>query len=84
MPKLPTEPVQLTPEQIAELNEKLGMMRHDINNHLSLVIAAVELIKHKPELLQRMIGTLVEQPGRISQSVGKFSAEFEGLFGIRR
>jgi len=84
MPKLPTEPVQLSPEQVAELNDKLATMRHDINNHLSLVIAAVELIKHKPELLQRMISTLVEQPGRISQSVMKFSADFEGTFGIRR
>lgn len=84
MPTLPTEPVQLRPEQISDLNDKLATMRHDINNHLSLVIAAVELIKHKPEMLQRMMSTLVEQPGRISQSVMKFSAEFEGMFGIRR
>jgi hypothetical protein len=84
MPKLPTEPVQLSPEQIAELNSKLATMRHDINNHLSLVIAAVELIKHKPDMLQRMISTLVEQPGRISQSVTKFSSDFEDAFGIGR
>jgi hypothetical protein len=84
MPTLPTEPVQLSPEQISELNDKLATMRHDINNHLSLVMAAVELIKHKPEMLQRMMNTLVEQPGRISQSITKFSTDFEGAFGIRR
>ena len=59
---LPTEPVILTPEQLAQLNSELSTMRHDINNHLSLIMAAVELIRHKPQMAERMMTTLVEQP----------------------
>ena len=81
---LPSQPVTLTVEQIAALNEKLSTMRHDINNHLSLIVAAVELIRHKPSTADRMMTTLGEQPPRISESLSTFSREFERSFGITR
>jgi hypothetical protein len=81
---LPSQPVTLTVEQLAELNGKLSAMRHDINNQLSLIIAAVELIRHKPQMAERMMATLVEQPPRIADSLAKFSAEFERALGITR
>ena len=81
---LPDKPVTLTPEQIAELNKQLSTMRHDINNNLSLVMAAIELAKLKPESVTRMIATLSEQPGKISATMTKFSVEFEKTFGITR
>jgi hypothetical protein len=81
---LPTEPVTLTVAQLEELNKKLSNMRHDINNNLSLVVAAVELIRHKPQMMERMMATLGEQPSRIADSIAKFSAEFERTFGITR
>jgi len=81
---LPEHSVTLASEQIAELNRKLSTMRHDINNHLSLIIASVELIRHKPETTERMMTTLVEQPPRIADALNKFSAEFEQAFGIAR
>jgi hypothetical protein len=81
---LPSQPVTLTVEQIAELNRKLSSMRHDVNNQLSLVVAAVELIRHKPDTADRMLATLVEQPPRIAETLGKFSAEFERALGITR
>jgi hypothetical protein len=81
---LPSQPVTLTIEQIAELNGKLSAMRHDINNQLSLIIAAVELVRHKPEMADRMMATLVEQPPKIAASLAKFSAEFERALGIIR
>jgi hypothetical protein len=59
-------------------------MRHDINNHLSLIIAAVELIRHKPATADRMLATLAEQPPRIADSLKMFSADFEGVLGITR
>jgi hypothetical protein len=74
----------LTVEQLAELNGKLSSMRHDINNHLSLIIAAVELIRHKPQMAERMLATLVEQPPRIADTLVKFCAEFERALGITR
>jgi hypothetical protein len=81
---LPSQPVTLTAEQLADLNRKFSAMRHDINNHLSLIIAAAELIRHKPQTVERMITTLVEQPPKIADALGKFSTEFERAFGITR
>ncbi len=81
---LPNEPLTLSPETIAELNTKLSRMRHDINNHLSLIIAAVELIRYKPEMRDKMTATLVEQPSRIIAEITKFSADFEKGLGITR
>jgi hypothetical protein len=81
---LPSQPVTLSVEQLADLSSKLSVMRHDINNQLSLIIAAVELIRHKPETAERMLTTLGEQPTKISTAIDKFSAEFERSFGIPR
>ena len=81
---LPESPVTLSVEQVKELNQKLSHMRHDINNHLSLMIAATELIRHKPTTVERMLETLNERPSKISESMAAFSKEFERLFGIQR
>ncbi len=70
--------------ELEELNGKLSTMRHDINNHLSLIMAAVELVRYKPQVAERMIATLAEQPGKIAASLTKFSTEFERAFGITR
>ena len=48
------------------------------------MIAAVELIKHKPQMAERMLATLSEQPSRVSASLNKFSSEFERAMGITR
>ena len=81
---LPSQPVTLTVEQVKELNSKLSTMRHDINNHLALVIAAVELIRCKPQLAQRMLATVGEQPSKIAAALVSFSTEFERALGITR
>lgn len=81
---LPTEPVTLTVAQLDELNRQLAAMRHDINNNLSLVVAALELIRHKPQMMERMLITLGEQPKKIGEALSKFSGEFERTFGITR
>jgi len=82
--ELPAEPVTLSVEQIAELSQKLATLRHDVNNYLSLIMAATEVILHKPQLLERMLKTVTEQPPRVSEAVARFSAEFDKQFGISR
>jgi hypothetical protein len=77
-------PMTLSPQQIEELNQKLAKMRHDINNHLSLVVFAVEVLRSKPEMMERMMATLSDQPPKIMADLVKFSAEFEQTFGIVR
>lgn len=81
---LPSQPVTLSVEQIEELHRHLSNMRHDINNNLSLIMAATELLRHKPQMLERMAGTLVEQPPKITHALGKFTAEFEKILGLSR
>ena len=81
---LPTEPVTLSVQQLEELNRKLSTLRHDINGDLALVVAAAELIKLNPDILQRMLSTLLEQPPKIRDKVDRFSAEFEKMVGIIR
>lgn len=79
-----SQPTALNVEQIEELNKQLSTMRHDINNHLSLMMAAVELIRRKPEAAERMANTLIEQPTKITESMKKFSMQFEDALAIKR
>ena len=79
---MPAAPVTITPEQLKELNEHLSHMRHEINNQLSLIVAALELVRFKPDLRERMLETISEQPPKITAEVAKFSTEFERIFGI--
>jgi hypothetical protein len=81
---VPEQPTPLTQEQLIELNRKLSFMRHEVNNHLSLVVAALELVRFRPEMRDKMLATLGEQPPKIMSEISKFSAEFEKTFGITR
>jgi hypothetical protein len=82
--RLPSEPVTFSVQQVEEMNRKLSTLRHDINNHLSLMMAATELIRHKPHMAERMMVTLCEQPPKITAAMNKFSSEFEQAFHIGR
>jgi len=77
-------PVTLTPQQVEELIKKFSTLRHDVNNNLSLIVAAAELIKYNPSSSARMASTLVEQPQKITDHLARFSAEFEKTLGIQR
>jgi len=81
---VPEQPTPLTQEQLTELNRKLAHMRHEVNNQLSLVVAALELVRFRPEMRDKMLATLSEQPSRIMGEITKFSSEFERTFGITR
>ena len=81
---LPNKPVTLTVAQVEELNRKLSVLRHDVNNNLSLMIAAAELIQRRPESAERMWPTMLDQPRKISDAVKQFSAEIEAALNITR
>ena len=81
---IPSEPVNFSVEQIQELNQKLSTLRHDINNNLSLIMAATELMRHKPQMAERMLETLSQQPPKITAALTKFTSEFEQAFHITR
>lgn len=77
---LPNEAVTLSAEQVAELNQKLVTLRHNVNNQLSLIMAATELIRRRPDNSERMWTTLAEQPHKIADQVNQFYKEFEAAF----
>jgi hypothetical protein len=79
---LPNQPVTLSVSQIGELNQRLAVLRHDVNNSLSLMVAAIELIKRRPETAVRMWGTLVEQPRKVTETVEQFSRDLESALRI--
>ena len=81
---LPIHPVTLSVEQIADLSRKLSTMSHDINNTLSLIAATGELLLRKPQVAERMVATLLEQPPKLSAALSRFSAEFERAVGVTR
>lgn len=82
--QIPQTPTTLTPAQIEELNSKLSHMRHEINNQLSLVVAALELIRFKPDSRDKMLHTISEQPNKIIAEMQNFSSQFEQTLGIKR
>jgi hypothetical protein len=81
---LPNQPVTLAVGQIDQLHQQLSTLRHDINNQLSLILAASEVIRRKPEAAERMSATFEELPRKITEAMLTFSAEFEKNFGIKK
>ncbi len=79
---LPRQTVPLSPEQIGELSRRLSNLRHNVNNHLALMVAALELVRRKPELIERMVNNLTEQPQKILEELKKFAEEFERALKI--
>jgi hypothetical protein len=80
----PTESVALSAEQVDELKQKLDALRHDVNNNLSLIMAAAEILRRRPETAERMLTSLSEQPQKIASSLNRFSSELETALGIKK
>jgi tagatose-1,6-bisphosphate aldolase len=48
------------------------------------MVAALELIRRKPEMIDRMVNNLTEQPQKILEEIKHFSEEFEKVLQITR
>ena len=81
---LPRQTVPLSPEQVVDLDRKFADLRHNVNNHLALMVASLELIRRKPEMIDRMVNNLTEQPQKILEEIKHFSEEFEKALRITR
>lgn len=81
---LPTAPVTLSIAEIAELNKQLGEMRHNVNNHLALMVAAIELIRRKPESAIKLADSMSAQTEKMTEEIKKFSAQFDKALRITR
>jgi hypothetical protein len=74
---IPEGPVNLTADQVKALQVGLSHMRHQINNHLSLIMASAELLKMKPDMAEKLTKSIVDQPGKITQEIAQFSQAVE-------
>ena len=81
---LPQDPVTLKPEDIGALNKKLSDMRHNVNNCLALITAAAEVATRRPEMIQRVMTTLMDQPQKLALEIQQFSEEFHKALGIKK
>jgi len=81
---VPKHPVTLTPEQVDDLAGKLAGLRHNVNNHVSLIVAATELMRRKPDQAARFVGALLDPPEKITQEIRGFAEELEKLLLITR
>ena len=70
-------PVHLHSEQVKHLDKQLADCRHNVNNSLSMIISALELLQFKPDTAERMIETAMAQTRKITQQLETYSAEFE-------
>jgi trans-aconitate methyltransferase len=77
------QPVTLSPEQVAELNGKLSELRHNLNNHLTLILSAGDLIQRRPAAAVSMADTILGPAHQIMEEVQRFSREFERALRIR-
>jgi hypothetical protein len=78
----PDAPKTFSPQELREMKEKLGRMRHEVNNQLSLIVAAMEMIRFKPETTDRMMETLAQQPLKIQDEMARYSDDFERTLGF--
>jgi hypothetical protein len=81
---LPTQSISLNPTEVAELQRQLSETRHNINNHLTLLVTALELIRRKPDAAERLVTNLLEVPARIRTDLTQFSERFELSLKVTR
>jgi hypothetical protein len=75
----PQQPLTLHPATIEELHARLVHLRHNVNNQLSLIVAATELLRRDPSGSERMIATLTNLPRQIMEEIRSFSEHFESV-----
>jgi deoxyribose-phosphate aldolase len=74
----------LTAEQLMDLDVRLSIMRHDIRGHLGVIVAAVEMMRLRPDYMQTAFTVLNERSPKIIGEMDKFSEAFEHKLGLRR
>jgi hypothetical protein len=74
---LPSEPVTLSAEQVAELKRNLVDLRHDLNNNVALILSAIEMMRRRPDTFEKMLDSMARQPHRITEAVVQFSKALE-------
>jgi hypothetical protein len=81
---LPDHPVTLSPSEINEIEKSLADLRHNVNNHVALIMASVELMRRRPEVSRRTLDSVASIPAKITDQLRAFSAKLEKALQITR
>lgn len=76
--------ITLNADQVAALCSQLSEMRHKVNNYLTLITAAAEIMQRKGEALPRMLDSIMQQPNKINQEIQRFSEAMETTLGSQQ
>jgi len=74
--------VRLSPRKVSEIERKLADLRHDVNNNLTLIVAAAEIIRHRPEQAEKFWESLMQKPMKVADRVTQFSNDLEKTLRI--
>ncbi len=80
----PSEPVTLSVEQVRELKQQLTDLRHDVNNNVALMLSALEMIRRRPETMERMLDSFARQPKKLNDTVVQFSKSLETALHLNK
>jgi hypothetical protein len=72
----------LTPAEIAEIHQRLSSFCHNVNNHLSLIMAATDLMRRKPEATERALEAMRVPPEEIARELRCFRSDLEKILGL--
>ena len=81
---LPTQPVTLSPEQVALFHRRLTNFEHDMHEHLAPLLELSRIARQDPQQLQTRSAEFAQAPPKISGEMTTFATEFDKTFGIVR
>ena len=81
---LTNQTLNLTPERIGDIEKKLAIMRHNVNNSLAILVATAEIMGRKPEAALRFADSFSEQPQKIVEEIRKFSEALQSSLGMNK
>jgi hypothetical protein len=79
----PGNPVTLSAAELDQLRSRLSTFRHAVNNQLSLMVTATELLRLKSESAGRLANSLARSEEKIGQEIKAFVEELEALLHLR-
>jgi len=81
---LPGKPVTLSARKISEIEKKLAQLRHEVNNNLTLIVAAAEIVRRRPDPGDQVWESLLQKPLAVADQVAEFTRHLEKTLHLRR
>jgi hypothetical protein len=74
--------LNLSQLEVIQIAERLSTCRHNINNNLALMVASAEIVKRKPERIDKVIDTIFQQTEKLMNELNSFSENLKKVLDI--